>query len=387
MPDNSSPLEKERLFFQPAVPKTLKDLSSIVIEKKEKTSSQADQDELKKLFPKTYGQEIVVLKKGENNKANPLKVGVVFSGGQASGGHNVITGLFDALKELNPSSKLLGFLNGPAGIVDNKTIEITKDLLDNYRNLGGFDLIGSGRTKIETDEQLESSMQTATKLKLDGIVIIGGDDSNTNGAVLAEYFIQNNCTTKVIGVPKTIDGDLKSKDIEVSFGFDTACKIYSELIGNIARDALSAKKYFHFIKLMGRSASHIALECALSTHPNVVIIAEEVAKKEKTLMQIIEKLADIICKRSEKGKNFGIFLIPEGLIEFIPEMTVLIKELNKLLAEGSENAQKIEKLSDARHKREIAQYSITKQTTKSIAEKIKEDAYDFTDKCEEIIRK
>lgn len=346
MSENKSLLEKERLFFKPSIPKSLKNISSIIIEKKGKTEAQSDIDELKKLFPKTFGQPVVELKKGKELSSDPIRVGVVFSGGQASGGHNVIAGLFDALKELNSKSRLFGFLNGPSGIIDNKTKDITKELISNYRNLGGFDLIGSGRTKIETNEQLEKSLKTATDLNLDGIVIIGGDDSNTNAAILAEFFLQKNCKTKVIGVPKTIDGDLKTKDIEISFGFDTACKIYSELIGNIARDALSAKKYYHFIKLMGRSASHIALECALSTHPNAVLIAEEVKKNKNTLSQITEMLADIICKRSDDKKNFGIFLIPEGLIEFIPEMTDLISELNKILAEGSENSKKIESLND-----------------------------------------
>ncbi len=346
MSENKSLLEKERLFFKPSIPKSLMNISSIIIEKKEKTEAQSDIDELKKLFPKTFGQHLVKLKKEKELSSNPIRVGVVFSGGQASGGHNVIAGLFDALMELNPKSKLFGFLNGPSGIVDNKSKEITKELLSGYRNLGGFDLIGSGRTKIETKEQLEKSLKTANDLNLDGIVIIGGDDSNTNAAILAEYFVQKSCTTKVIGVPKTIDGDLKTKDIEISFGFDTACKVYSELIGNIARDALSAKKYYHFIKLMGRSASHIALECALSTHPNSVIIAEEVKKNKNTLSQITEKLADTVCKRSADNKNFGVFLIPEGLIEFIPEMTDLISELNKILAEGSEHSKKIESLKD-----------------------------------------
>nr|NGX33219.1 Pyrophosphate--fructose 6-phosphate 1-phosphotransferase [Candidatus Anoxychlamydiales bacterium] len=258
-----SPLQKKRLEYKPSLPKILEDISDLEIDEKGKTSSIADESELKNLFPNTFGAPIVNFKKSSKKEKKQLKVGVVFSGGQAPGGHNVIAGLYDALKNLNSKSELYGYLNGPSGVVDCKYLDLTKDLIDGFRNLGGFDLIGSGRTKIETDEQLEKSLSCAKDLKLDGIVIIGGDDSNTNAAILAEYFKKNKVSTKVIGVPKTIDGDLKSLEVEISFGFDTACKVYSELIGNIAKDALSAKKYYHFIRLMGRSASHIALECAL----------------------------------------------------------------------------------------------------------------------------
>ncbi len=339
--DNISPLQKKRLMYAPKLPKILSDISKLTLDIKEKTKSLGNVEELKKIFTQTFGGPIVHFKqnKEKTNPPKPLTVGVVFSGGQASGGHNVISGLYDALKNLNPESKLYGYLNGPSGIVDCKFAQFDKGIIDNFRNLGGFDLIGSGRTKIETDNQLESSMKCAKELKLDGIVIVGGDDSNTNAAILAEYFKKNNLTTKVIGVPKTIDGDLRSKDVEISFGFDTACKVYSELIGNIARDAISAKKYYHFIKLMGRSASHIALECALQTKPNVVLIGEEILEKKKTLNIITKKIADVIEKRAKKNKNYGIVLIPEGIIEFIPEFKKLISELNKHLVTG----EKIEK--------------------------------------------
>jgi pyrophosphate--fructose-6-phosphate 1-phosphotransferase len=272
------------------------------------------------------------LEQGYGGKKGPLKIGVVFSGGQAAGGHNVIAALYDTSQGFGPQSQILGFLDGPDGIVKNRWIEISEKKIAPFRNQGGFDLIGSGRTKIETEEQLQSSLKTVREHHLDGLVIIGGDDSNTNAAVLAEYFLMHGCNTKVIGVPKTIDGDLQSEEIEISFGFDTACKTYSESIGNIARDALSAKKYYHFIKLMGRSASHIALECALATHPNLAIIGEE----GKGLSVIVEEIADLVQCRSAAGKNYGVVLIPEGLIEFIPEIKALISELNHLF--GKENS-------------------------------------------------
>lgn len=340
----SSLLQKKRTDFVIHLPDGLKDL---IIEKKAKTTSLSDTLELEKLFPKTFGQEHVVFQKGLSDKKS-LRIGVVFSGGQASGGHNVIAGLFDHLESIHSDCKLLGFLNGPSGICNNEVIEISKDLLKSYRNQGGFDLIGSGRTKIETKEQLSSALSTAKIQALDGIVIIGGDDSNTNAAVLAEYFLQNGCDTRVVGVPKTIDGDLRAKNIEISFGFDTACKTYSEMIGNIQRDAISAKKYFHFIRLMGRSASHIALECAHQTHPNFTLISEEVAQKNKTLSMVIKEICDMICIRAKNGKNYGVVLIPEGLIEFVPEIRGLIEELNSLLAsDPNADKQKVEKgLSD-----------------------------------------
>lgn len=287
-------------------------------------------EELKPLFPRTFSQPFVAFEEGEAQNI-PLKVGVVFSGGQAAGGHNVIAGVFDALA---PKSRLWGFLDGPAGIVEQRWVELNGEKIAPYRNQGGFDLLGSGRTKIETPEQFDSALKAVLSLELDGLVIIGGDDSNTNAALLAEYFLAHNCKTKVVGVPKTIDGDLRSADVEISFGFDTASKIYSELIGNILCDARSAKKYTFFIKVMGRSASHLALECALRTHPNLTLISEEVAAKGMTLREVAGQIADLIEARAKVGKNYGAVLIPEGLIEFIPEFSRLIKELNQLLLKG-----------------------------------------------------
>ena len=334
-----TPLQKHRLSYQPILPKILKDLCAVTFRGQEKTASVAHEKEIEALFPKSYGRPLLTPTKGESSHAKPLKVGVVFSGGQAAGGHNVITGLFDALKLFHRESCLMGFLNGPSGIIEGETLELSEDLLAQYRNQGGFDLIGSGRTKIETEEQLEKSLAVFDKLQLDGLVVIGGDDSNTNAAILAETCLLKGCKTKVIGVPKTIDGDLKNDLVDISFGFHTATATYSEMIGNIARDAASAKKYTHFIKLMGRSASHIALECALNTHPNICLIGEEVAEKKMTLKAVTSEIADVIEKRGNSGKNYGLILIPEGLIEFIPEMKTLINELNTLLAEGKdENA-------------------------------------------------
>ena len=321
-----------RQSFQPELPSCLKNLSKLIFEKGAATTSRADSGEIEKLFPHLYGQPTLEAKNGNHPAFRPLRVGVVLSGGQAAGGHNVITGLFDALKGMDHDSELHGFLNGPSGIVDHKTQLLIAEKLESYRNQGGFDLIGAGRTKIETDEQLQKSLETVKAMELDGLVIIGGDDSNTNAAVLAEYFKTHECETKVIGVPKTIDGDLKNEHIEISFGFDTATKTYSEALGNIARDCLSAKKYTHFVKLMGRSASHIALECSLKVHPNVTLISEEVLEKQMTLADITSYVTDIVQKRSESGKDYGIILIPEGLIEFIPEVKQLIAELNEQLA-------------------------------------------------------
>ncbi len=275
----------------------------------------------------------------------PLRVGVVLSGGQAAGGHNVIIGLYDCLKKLNPESQLFGFLNGPSGILKGKYIELQSDLLDAYRNTGGFDMIGSGRTKIETPEQFAEAKRTIESLQLNGLVVIGGDDSNTNAALLSDYLKQHLCDCSVVGAPKTIDGDLRSADVEISFGFDTACKTFSETIGNIARDTLSAKKYYHFIKLMGRSASHITLECALQTHPNIALIGEEIARDRTTLRQVTEQVVDIICKRAELDKNYGVVLIPEGILEFIPECQKLIQELNGLLASGKDPVEVLSLLS------------------------------------------
>lgn len=332
--DNMSPLDELRLKYKPNIPSFLEDIFSLSVEKSK--ISLPVPERMSSFFPKTYKNGLISIKKASKNKPFPLKVGVVFSGGQAPGGHNVIAALFDALQ--HKDSILYGFLEGPSGIVENKHIKITKELISKYRNMGGFDLIGSGRTKLETKEQLEASLKTANSLKLDGLVIIGGDDSNTNAAVLAEYFLENKCETRVVGVPKTIDGDLRSEYILTSFGFDTASKVYSEMIGNIAKDAISAKKYYHFIKLMGRSASHIALECALKTQVNYSFIAEEIYKENKTLKQLTNELADLICKRALNGKNYGVILIPEGLIEFIAEIKLLIKELNSLLAKEDEKS-------------------------------------------------
>jgi pyrophosphate--fructose-6-phosphate 1-phosphotransferase len=310
-----------RQAFTPTLPDLLKELKTVAFDSKEVDVATPP---IQKLFPKTANQKLLVAKKGSPKPFSPLKIGAVFSGGQASGGHNVMTGLFDALQVLHPQSELYGFLDGPSGIVSGKTLLLTANHIAPFRNQGGFDLLGSGRTKIETPEQLQGAATSVKNLNLDGLVVIGGDDSNTNAAIIAEYFLSQNIKTRVIGVPKTIDGDLQNPHVAISFGFDTATKIYSELIGNIAKDALSAKKYYHFIKLMGRSASHIALECALKTHPNAVLISEE----RKTLAQITTFLADLISLRFEKSKNYGIILIPEGILEFMPEMKTLIQEID-----------------------------------------------------------
>jgi pyrophosphate--fructose-6-phosphate 1-phosphotransferase len=343
--NHMSPLQSARLQYRLPLPSILKQLDDIGLKKGEPTTAVSDIEEIRKCFPKTFGQPLVDFNVGGNSiHASAKTVGVVFSGGQAAGGHNVVTGLFDALKILHPGSRLFGFLGGPSGIIKRQVIELTEERLELFRNQGGFDLLGSGRTKIETEEQLKASLEAVKALNLDGLVVIGGDDSNTNAAVLAEYFQQNLCRTQVIGVPKTIDGDLKNEQIEISFGFDTACKVYSELIGNILRDCLSAKKYYHFIKLMGRTASHITLECALKTHPTMALISEEIAQKNQTLLQLTEEIADRICERAKEGKNYGAILIPEGLIEFIPEVKQLIAECNQLLAEGEESSKFVESL-------------------------------------------
>jgi diphosphate-dependent phosphofructokinase len=294
-----NPLQKMRLEFQPKLPKILEDISRLTVIPK--VGDAPIDPQISALLPRTTGPQSLSFSVGKSGKHTPKRVGVVLSGGQAAGGHNVITGLFDALKKLHPESRLFGFLDGPKGIVENKHIELTAELLASYRNQGGFDLIGSGRTKIETPEQFQGAENTARALNLDGIVIIGGDDSNTNAALLAEHFQNKGCKTTVVGVPKTIDGDLKNEDVEISFGFDTATKTYSETIGSIMRDTLSAKKSYYFIKLMGRSASHITLECALQTHPNLAFIGEEIAAQSKTLQQVNQEICDLICKRAEMG--------------------------------------------------------------------------------------
>ena len=331
-------LSKYRLSYQPPIPEQLCDLHRAVF--REIKERPAVSNALRALFPKTRDLPAFRVEKGTGPK-RPLRAGVLFSGGQAAGGHNVISGLFDGLNEIHPESRLIGFLNGPAGLIANESKELTKDLVDAVRNQGGFDLIGSGRTKIETPEQLMAAAKSAKENRLDAIIVIGGDDSNTNAAILAEYFLENSIKTRVIGVPKTIDGDLRSPDIEISFGFDSACKTYAELIGNIARDALSAKKYYHFIKLMGRSASHIALECALATCPNLALIGEE----KQSLKEIVADIVSLISERKEKGKEYGIVLIPEGLIEFIPEFKSLIESCNALLARETEPQKVVSQLS------------------------------------------
>lgn len=329
-----SALQTARYAYKPKLPAVLGGkVENLTLSFGKKTQAVSDTEELKKLFENTYGKPLAQVQKGKNaNALKKIKAGVILSGGQAPGGHNVICGLYDAIKKGNADSVLLGFLGGPSGLLENKFIKFTDKIIDEYRNTGGFDIIGSGRTKIETDEQYAAAAKNAKANKLDALVIIGGDDSNTNAALLAEYFIQNKIPTQVIGVPKTIDGDLKNALIETSFGFDTACKTFSELIGNIGRDANSAKKYWHFIKLMGRSASHIALECALQTQPNICLISEEIAANKTTLRGIVEGICTVITKRAANGENFGLVLIPEGLVEFIPEMKVLIAELNDTMA-------------------------------------------------------
>ena len=333
-----SALQVARAAYQPKLPKSLK--GTVHIKEGAPTQSVANQEEIAALFPNTYGMPVLTFEADGEEKSYPvINVGVILSGGQAPGGHNVIAGLFDGIKKMNQGSRLFGFLLGPAGLIDHKYMELTSDIIDEYRNTGGFDIIGSGRTKLETKEQFDKGLQILKDLDIKALVIIGGDDSNTNACVLAEYYKQIGAGVQVIGCPKTIDGDLKNEMIESSFGFDTACKVYSEVIGNIQRDCNSAKKYWHFIKLMGRSASHIALECALQTQPNICLISEEVEAKQQTLDDIVNCIAEAVAVRASEGSNFGTVLIPEGLIEFIPAMKKLISELNDFLAmNGSEYA-------------------------------------------------
>jgi len=346
---NHSLLQAERIKFKPTLPAVLKNGAAAIKTKIGKpTKSVADQAKIKAMFPNTYGMPEITFIKGKNTEASKkvIKMAVVLSGGQAPGGHNVIAGILDGLKKANAKNKLYGFLGGPSGILENKFVEITPKLMADYRNTGGFDLIQSGRTKIETPEQLETAKENILKNKFNALVIIGGDDSNTNAAVLAEYFKQEGVKVNVIGVPKTIDGDLKNAQIETSFGFDTATKIYAELVGNICRDVNSARKYWHFVRLMGRSASHITLEVALKTHPNITLVGEEVLAKKKTLGQIVNDIAKVIVDRSKAGKNFGVVLVPEGLIEFIPEMKALISALNDLLADNEAQLSKLNTLKE-----------------------------------------
>ena len=329
-----SPLQIERLKYQPKLPSSLAEgINSLEMAEGSATQSVRDQEQIQELFKNTYGKPVVTFKHSTMSKEAGIRnVGVILSGGQAPGGHNVIAGLYDALKQANSANKLYGFLGGPSGIIDGKYVEFDDKFIDAYRNTGGFDIIGSGRTKLETEEQFEKSLAVCKKLNISAVVIIGGDDSNTNAALLAEWFVKHNAGIQVIGCPKTIDGDLKNDQIEISFGFDTATKTYAELIGNIERDANSAKKYWHFVKIMGRSASHVALEAALQTQPNITLISEEVEEKKMSLESIINYMCGIIVKRANMGKNFGIAVIPEGLIEFIPEMKSMIANLNDIMA-------------------------------------------------------
>ena len=336
-----SALQIARAAYQPKLPKALKGAVKAV--EGAATQSVADQEAIQKLFPNTYGMPLIKFEAGEAVKLPAMNVGVILSGGQAPGGHNVISGLFDGIKALNPDSKLYGFILGPGGLVDHNYMELTSDIIDEYRNTGGFDIIGSGRTKLDKEDQFEKGLEILKELGIKALVIIGGDDSNTNACVLAEYYAAKKAGVQVIGCPKTIDGDLKNEMIETSFGFDTACKVYSEVIGNIQRDCNSARKYWHFIKLMGRSASHIALECALQVQPNVCIISEEVEAKDMSLDDVVTYIAQVVADRAAQGNNFGTVLIPEGLVEFIPAMKRLIAELNDFLATNAEEFSQIKK--------------------------------------------
>ena len=335
-------IQKFRAAYHPKIPYSISGSTKLVEGKR--TESVADQAEIKKLFPNTYGMPVLTFEPSNlSEQGEPINVGVILSGGQAPGGHNVISGIFDGIKAINKNSKLYGFLNGPSGLVNHDYIELTPDIIDQYRNTGGFDIIGSGRTKLEEESQFEKGLEICKKLGIKAIVIIGGDDSNTNACVLAEYYLQHKSGIQVIGVPKTIDGDLKNEMIETSFGFDTATKVYSEVIGNIERDANSAKKYWHFIKLMGRSASHVTLECALKTQPNIALIGEEVEQKNESLDDIVTYMANVVKTRADQGMNYGVALIPEGLIEFIPAIKRLIQELNDMIAA---NQKEFDKISD-----------------------------------------
>ena len=357
-----SPLQVERLKYQPKLPKMLRGgISTICVKEGEETQSVADQEKIKALFPNTYGKKEITFAEGENtSEAKKQVVGVILSGGQAPGGHNVVCGLYDALKATNKDNVLLGFKGGPSGLLEDNYLEFDDAYIDEFRNTGGFDIIGSGRTKLETEDQFAIAAEVCKKHGVTAIVIIGGDDSNTNAGVLAEYFAAHETGVQVIGCPKTIDGDLKNEDIECSFGFDTATKTYSELIGNIERDANSAKKYWHFIKVMGRSASHVALECALQTQPNICLVSEEVAEKKMSLSEIADYIADSVCNRSANGMNFGVAIIPEGVVEFVPEFSKLIAEINELLA--GEKAEAFNSLASWEEKYEFIEKGLTSES-------------------------
>lgn len=324
----------------------MQNISHISLEEKEPSSSLGDIVAIQDEFPSTYGQPYLSITKDRGIPPEPLKIAVLFSGGQAPGGHNVIAGLYDAIKKMHKDSRLIGFLGGPSGLIENKQIELTEEAIAPYRNLGGFDLIGSGRTKIESEEQFKAAHHTIQMQDLDGLVIIGGDDSNTNAAFLAEYLKKLNCFCSVVGVPKTIDGDLQNEHVAISFGFDTACKTYSEMIGNIQKDAISAKKYYHFVRVMGRSASHITLECAIYTQPNMVLISEEIARDKKSLGTIVSEIADLVEKRSQQKKNYGLILVPEGIVEAIPNFKQLILHLNRLLGDHSSFGENFSQFSE-----------------------------------------
>ena len=367
-----SPLQKARAVYKAKLPSVFSKGAKVSFQSGQATTSVADQDKIKELFPNTYGTPILTVSGTEEKTIPALNVGVILSGGQAPGGHNVIAGIFDGIKSLNPNSKLYGFCGGPSGLVDKNYIELTAPIIDQYRNTGGFDIIGSGRTKLEDKEQFDKGLENCKSLGIHAIVIIGGDDSNTNACVLAEYYKSIKAGIQVIGCPKTIDGDLKNKFIETSFGFDTACKVYSQLIGNIQRDALSAKKYWHFIKLMGRSASHITLECGLQTRANITLISEEVESKKLTLAQIVNILTNAIVKRANKGENFGVILIPEGLIEFIPEFKNLISQLNDLLANNEHLSQNLSTANDVKTLEKIGLQENSAKVYLSLPNNIKE---------------
>ncbi len=357
-----SPLQKARYAYKPKLPGMLRNgIKDICVKEGLETQSVADQEKIKALFPNTYGKKEITFQKGSNtSKAKKQVVGVILSGGQAPGGHNVVCGLFDALKATSEDNVLIGFKNGPSALTDDRFVVLEKDYIDQYRNTGGFDIIGSGRTKLETEEQFNKAAEVCKKHGITAIVIIGGDDSNTNAAVLAEYFAAHNTGVQVIGCPKTIDGDLKNDDIECSFGFDTATKTYSELIGNIERDANSAKKYWHFVKVMGRSASHVALECALQTQPNICLIGEEVAAKKMSLSAIADQITDSVIYRAEHGETFGVAIIPEGIVEFIPEFRVLLDEINELLV--GERAKQFDSLKSWADKYAFIEKGLTKES-------------------------
>jgi len=357
-----SPLQKARYQYVPKLPGMLRNgINEICVKEGENTESVADQAKIKALFPNTYGKKEITFQKGKNTSiAKKQVVGVILSGGQAPGGHNVVCGLYDALKATNKENELYGFKGGPSGLIEDKFVVFDDEFIDQYRNTGGFDIIGSGRTKLETEEQFKVASEVCKKHGITAIVIIGGDDSNTNAAVLAEYFAAHKTGVQVIGCPKTIDGDLKNEDIECSFGFDTATKTYSELIGNIQRDCNSAKKYWHFIKVMGRSASHVALECALETQPNICLISEEVAAKKMSLSEIANYIADSVEARSKKGMNFGVAIIPEGVVEFVPEFSKLIAEINELLA--GKKAEEFNKLPSWAEKNEFIKKGLSKES-------------------------